>query len=93
VNNDPNNLQYEKAGFKFQLKCDHVVTAFGCTLPNEDWINKIKNKRGAIDVDHYTNQTKAYDWMFVGGDAIGTKNLVDAVNDGKTAAWFMHKHI
>lgn len=29
----------------------------------------------------------------MGGDAIGTKNLVDAVNDGKTASWFIHKQI
>jgi len=29
----------------------------------------------------------------VGGDCIGTKNLVDAVNDGKTASWYMHKYI
>jgi dihydropyrimidine dehydrogenase (NADP+) len=46
-----------------------------------------------IDVDHNTGRTKAIDWLYVGGDAIGTKNLVDAVNDGKTASWYMHKHI
>jgi dihydropyrimidine dehydrogenase (NADP+) len=44
-----------------------------------------------VDVDYETGRTKAYDWLYVGGDAIGTKNLVDAVNDGKTASWFIHK--
>lgn len=46
-----------------------------------------------IDVDYETGRTKAYDWLYVGGDAIGTKNLVDAVNDGKTASWSIHKYI
>lgn len=94
VNNDPNDLQYERAGFKFQIKCDHVVTAFGCQLPtDEEWMKQIKTKRGQVEVDYYTNRSKSFDWLYVGGDAIGTKNLVDAVNDGKTAAWFMHKQI
>ncbi len=46
-----------------------------------------------IDVDYETGRTKAYEWLYVGGDAIGTKNLVDAVNDGKTASWNIHKYI
>lgn len=46
-----------------------------------------------VDVHYETGQTKAYEWLFVGGDCIGTKNLVDAVNDGKTASWYMHKYI
>jgi dihydropyrimidine dehydrogenase (NADP+) len=62
-------------------------------LPAEDWIKKIKKTNTLIDVDYNTGRTKAIDWLYVGGDAIGTKNLVDAVNDGKTASWYMHKHI
>jgi dihydropyrimidine dehydrogenase (NADP+) len=31
--------------------------------------------------------------VFAGGDILGTQNLVDAVNDGKVASWFMHKYI
>jgi dihydropyrimidine dehydrogenase (NADP+) len=45
------------------------------------------------DVTHETGQTKAHEWLFAGGDLIGTKNLVDAANDGKTASWYMHKLI
>mmetsp|Transcript_27248 Transcript_27248/g.26291 ORF Transcript_27248/g.26291 Transcript_27248/m.26291 type:complete len:173 (-) Transcript_27248:1222-1740(-) len=79
---------------KYKAKVDYVVQAFGCQLPEgENWVEKIKKSSNKIDVDHDTGRTKAYDWLYVGGDAIGTKNLVDAVNDGKTAAWFMHKAI
>jgi dihydropyrimidine dehydrogenase (NADP+) len=38
-------------------------------------------------------QNKEKPYLFAGGDIIGTHNLVDAVNDGKVASWFMHKHI
>ena len=74
---------------------DHVIQSFGCTLPeSEDWVSRIKNpKTGQVEVDYETGRTKAYEWLFIGGDAIGTKNLVDAVNDGKTASWYIHKLI
>jgi dihydropyrimidine dehydrogenase (NADP+) len=75
------------------LNVDHVIQSFGCHLPDEDWVNKIKKAENLIDVDFKTHRTKAYDWLYVGGDCIGTKNLVDAVNDGKTASWNMHKQI
>ena len=70
-----------------------MVQAFGCQLPDQDWVQKIKKADNLIDVDYETGRTKAYDWLYVGGDAIGTKNLVDAVNDGKTASWSIHKYI
>lgn len=75
------------------MEVDYVIQSFGCQLPDEDWVQKIKKTDNLVDVDYDTGRTKAYDWLFVGGDAIGTKNLVDAVNDGKTASWFIHKHI
>lgn len=31
--------------------------------------------------------------VFAGGDVSGSVNIVQAVNDGKTAAWFMHARI
>ncbi|EGR27432.1 hypothetical protein IMG5_196150 [Ichthyophthirius multifiliis] len=92
-NNDPDNLKYKQTDQNYSLPCDHIVQSFGCQLPDQDWVKKIKKSDSLIDVDYSTNKTKAYDWLFVGGDAIGTKNLVDAVNDGKTASWFMHKYI
>lgn len=91
--NDPNNLGYKKTGQVTRLPVDHVIQSFGCQLPDEDWVNKIKKSENLIDVDFKTHRTKAYDWLYVGGDCIGTKNLVDAVNDGKTASWNIHKQI
>ena len=38
-------------------------------------------------------QNKSKPHIFAGGDIIGTNNLVDAVNDGKVASWFIHKQI
>jgi dihydropyrimidine dehydrogenase (NADP+) len=92
-NNDPDNLKYNKTSQKYDLPCDYIVQAFGCQLPDEDWVKKIKKADNLVDVNYETGQTKAYEWLYVGGDAIGTKNLVDAVNDGKTASWFIHKYI
>lgn len=94
-NNDPDNLRYSKTNQKYDLPVDHVIQSFGCTLPeSEDWVSRIKNpKTGQVEVDYDTGRTKAYEWLFIGGDAIGTKNLVDAVNDGKTASWYIHKLI
>jgi len=75
------------------MPVDYVIQSFGCVLPDEDWVNQIKKYDNLIDHHHETGRTKAYDWLFVGGDSVGTKNLVDAVNDGKTASWYIHKHI
>jgi len=38
-------------------------------------------------------QNKNKPHVFAGGDIIGTMNLVDAVNDGKVASWFIHKEL
>jgi dihydropyrimidine dehydrogenase (NADP+) len=46
-----------------------------------------------VKIDKSTHQSDFLEWLFAGGDIIGTANLVDAVNDGKTASWYMHKYI
>jgi hypothetical protein len=38
-------------------------------------------------------QSRSKPHVFAGGDIIGTNNLVDAVNDGKVASWYIHKFI
>jgi hypothetical protein len=35
-------------------------------------------------------QNKDHPDIFIGGDIVGVENLVDAVNDGKTASAYMH---
>lgn len=92
-NSDPDNLKYGLTGDIFSLPCDHVVQSFGCTLSSDDYLTELKKSDTLLSIDSNTQRTKKYDWLFVGGDAVGTKNLVDAVNDGKTASWYMHKSI
>jgi len=44
-------------------------------------------------VNKNTMQSNKHSFIFAGGDATGSANLVDAVNDGKTASWYIHKYI
>jgi dihydropyrimidine dehydrogenase (NADP+) len=92
--NDPENLKYKESEQDFTLDCDGVITAFGCKVPeNEEWLNEIKLTKGIVKIDKSTYQSNFIEWLFAGGDIVGTANLVDAVNDGKTASWYMHKYI
>lgn len=51
------------------------------------------NRYGLPDVNQKTQGTSA-DWVFVGGDLAGVaETSVESVNDGKTAAWNMHKYL
>ncbi len=51
------------------------------------------NSWGLPEVNQDTMQTSE-DWVFCGGDLAGMANTtVESVNDGKTAAWFMHKYL
>ncbi len=51
------------------------------------------NKWNLPDIDHETMVTSEPD-VFVGGDLGGLANTtVESVNDGKQAAWHMHKHL
>jgi len=53
----------------------------------------VRDSNGKSVISKHTMQNKNKPHIFAGGDIIGTQNLVDAVNDGKVASWFMHKHI
>ena len=51
------------------------------------------NKWGTPDVDAMTMRTSEAD-VFCGGDLAGVSGTtVEATNDGKTAAWSMHKYL
>lgn len=51
------------------------------------------NSWGLPEVNMSTQQTK-YSSVFCGGDLAGVANTtVESVNDGKTAAWFMHCYL
>jgi pyruvate/2-oxoglutarate dehydrogenase complex dihydrolipoamide dehydrogenase (E3) component len=50
-------------------------------------------KYGLPEVDNRTQATSE-PWVFAGGDIGGVAvTTVESVNDGKTAAWFLHKYI
>lgn len=53
----------------------------------------VKDEKKKVCIDRYTMQNRSKPHVFAGGDIIGTMNLVDAVNDGKVASWFMHKEM
>lgn len=53
----------------------------------------IKDDKNKIIINRQTMQNKEKPHVFAGGDIIGTQNLVDAVNDGKVASWFIHKRL
>jgi dihydropyrimidine dehydrogenase (NADP+) len=87
-------LKYKETEQDFSLPCDYVVTAFGCKLPeNEEWLSEVQLTKGLISINRDTYQSKFLEWLFAGGDVTGSANLVDAVNDGKTSAWYMHKYL
>lgn len=52
------------------------------------------NRWGLPEVDETTMQSKSNPRVFVGGDLGGVaETTVESVNDGKTAAWFMHCYL
>ncbi|XP_046440788.1 dihydropyrimidine dehydrogenase [NADP(+)]-like isoform X2 [Daphnia pulex] len=80
-----------------RLKADWIISAFGSGLENADVkaaMEPIKfNRWGLPEVDTRTMQS-SLDWVFCGGDIAGVaETTVESVNDGKTAAWYMHQYI
>ncbi|EYC21985.1 hypothetical protein Y032_0018g3645 [Ancylostoma ceylanicum] len=88
---------YEDEEQMITLKADYVISAFGSTLLDEDVISAMSpvkmNKWGAPEVDR-TTQTTSVPWVFAGGDVAGVaETTVESVNDGKLAAWSIHRYI
>lgn len=69
------------------------ITYF-CLSPVIEALDPVKfNDSGYPVVDYKTMQTNDSE-IFCGGDFAGVaKTTVESVNDGKTAAWYMHKRI
>uniref|UniRef100_A0A158R6B8 Dihydropyrimidine dehydrogenase [NADP(+)] n=1 Tax=Syphacia muris TaxID=451379 RepID=A0A158R6B8_9BILA len=79
------------------IKADYVISAFGSTLEDSDVaaaLNPLKlTKSGAPDICKDTYAT-SLPWVFCGGDVSGVaETTVEAVNDGKVAAWSIHKYL
>uniref|UniRef100_A0A131Y3Y0 Dihydropyrimidine dehydrogenase [NADP(+)] n=1 Tax=Ixodes ricinus TaxID=34613 RepID=A0A131Y3Y0_IXORI len=80
-----------------RLKADFVISAFGSTLGDisvVDALSPLKlNKYGLPEVNVESMQTSE-PWVFCGGDLAGvSETTVEAVNDGKTASWHIHKYL
>jgi len=87
----------EDADQPTSLKADFVISAFGSGLYDtkvKEAMSPVRmNRWGTPDVDTNTMETSV-PWVFCGGDLAGVaETAVEAVNDGKIAAWSMHKYI
>jgi len=79
------------------LKADFIISAFGSDLSENKVCQAMLpvkfNRWGAPEVDEVTMGTSEAD-VFCGGDLGGVaQTTVEAVNDGKTASWYMHKYL
>ena len=98
------NEQNEETGEWFvdteqtlKKKCDFVISAFGSALYSDDIKTALSgvniNKWGNVEIDPLTMGTNL-PWVFCGGDVAGTaETAVEAVADGKLAAWSIHKYL
>ena len=85
--------KYELTGEKIKIKCDYIISAFGSKNDQPAIHSLIKDDKNNTVINRHTMQNKNKPHVFAGGDIIGTMNLVDAVNDGKVASWYIHKFI
>ncbi|XP_046428918.1 dihydropyrimidine dehydrogenase [NADP(+)] [Neodiprion fabricii] len=80
-----------------RLKADFIISAFGSGLYATDVKNAMApvklNRWGLPEVDVNT-MASSEAGVFFGGDIAGvSETTVESVNDGKTAAWSIHKYI
>lgn len=85
--------QYKLTGERITIKADYIISAFGSKNTQSAIDSLIRDDKGKLEINRHTMQNRSKPHVFAGGDIIGTNNLVDAVNDGKVASWFIHKHI
>lgn len=81
-----------------KLKANFIISAFGSGLYETDVkeaMSGVKlNRWGLPDVNEKTMQSVSNPAVFVGGDLAGVaETTVESVNDGKTAAWYMHCYL
>uniref|UniRef100_A0A915L5W9 dihydropyrimidine dehydrogenase (NADP(+)) n=1 Tax=Romanomermis culicivorax TaxID=13658 RepID=A0A915L5W9_ROMCU len=81
-----------------KIKADFVISAFGSGLSDPNVKNALKpmsfDNQGRPRLDEKSGQCLDASWIFCGGDLAGVaETTVESVNDGKTAAWHMHKFL
>ncbi|GAB6026611.1 hypothetical protein CHUAL_013019 [Chamberlinius hualienensis] len=80
-----------------RLKANYVISAFGSSLLDENVrlaLDPLKiTEDGLPYVDSLTMQSSE-PWVFCGGDIAGVaETTVESVNDGKIAAWGIHRYL
>jgi dihydropyrimidine dehydrogenase (NADP+) len=78
---------------KMVIKCDYLITAFGSESSQPEVKKLIEDSKGKIDFNRNTNQSNVTRDVYLGGDITKIENLVDAVNDGKNASYYLHHDI
>ena len=79
-----------------RVKCDFVISAFGSRVSERlapALAPLTLTRHGHADVDPLSLQSRSAKWLFCGGDLVGNGLTVEASNDGKHAAWGLHKHV
>lgn len=81
-----------------QLKANFIISAFGSCLCDNDVkeaMSGVKlNRWGLPEVNEKTMQSVSNPQVFIGGDLAGVaETTVESVNDGKSAAWYMHCYL
>lgn len=80
-----------------KIKADFIISAFGSTLTSQEVISALAplkiNQWGLPETDPSNMATSEPD-IYCGGDLAGTaQTTVESVNDGKHAAWTMHRYL
>lgn len=79
-------------------RCDFVISAFGSALTNPD----VREALSCLEFDKWNSAPKvdpmdmstSMPGVFCGGDLAGTaETAVEAVADGKLAAWSIHRYL
>lgn len=79
------------------LKANFIISAFGSGLYDSDVVQALApldlHSNNLPVVDNHTMQT-SHPAVWCGGDLAGVaETTVESVNDGKTAAWYMHCYL
>ncbi|BES89931.1 dihydropyrimidine dehydrogenase [Nesidiocoris tenuis] len=82
---------------EMKLKADYVISAFGSTLEDPKVLKAmepLKTKSSGLPIVDLNTMKSSEPGVFIGGDLAGTaETTVESVNDGKTAAWYIHEYI
>ncbi|CAH0547960.1 unnamed protein product [Brassicogethes aeneus] len=79
------------------LKASYLISAFGSGLEDPEIIDALKPLKlndQNMPIVNVEEMSTSHPSVWCGGDIAGVaETTVEAVNDGKTAAWFMHCHL